>query len=197
MRSHEGMTIDALAATGAPAAASAAMEEERALVRRAATDPEAFAEVYQRYAPRVFAYLRGRTDPDEAADLTQQVFVKVLSAIGKYKERDVPFRAWIFRIAANAAIDRHRRDRRLLPLAAAEGVFASTPDPELSAIRADQLRRLRALVGKLKESDQHLLALRFGGGLSSAEIAHVVSRSEDAVRKQLWRVIRVLKEQSQ
>jgi RNA polymerase sigma-70 factor (ECF subfamily) len=197
VRSSEGMTIGALAVTGAPAAASAAAEEERALVRRAATDPEAFAEVYRRYAPRVFAYLRSRTDADGAADLTQQVFVRALSAIGRYKERDAPFRAWIFRIAANAAIDRHRRDRHLLPLAAAEGVVASTPDPELSAIHADQLRRLGALIGDLKESDQQLLALRFGGGLTSGEIAHVVSRSEDAVRKQLWRVIRALKERSQ
>ncbi|MDQ2741914.1 MAG: sigma-70 family RNA polymerase sigma factor, partial [Chloroflexota bacterium] len=82
---------------------------EAALVRIVQTDPDAFGELCVRYSGRLYSYLRARTQSDEdAADLTQQVFVKAFNALPRYRERGLPFGAWLFRIARNLLIDVQR-----------------------------------------------------------------------------------------
>ena len=88
------------------------LSDEVALVRAAREEPSAFGTLYDRYLGRIYAYLRARSSNDEeAADLTQQVFLQALDALPRYREGRVPFAAWLFRIARNAAIDSHRRRR--------------------------------------------------------------------------------------
>jgi RNA polymerase sigma-70 factor, ECF subfamily len=168
--------------------------DERALVRIARTDTTAFGELYLRYAPRVFSYLCTRTNSvDDAADLTQQVFANALAGIGRYRESAVPFSAWLFRIARNAATDLNRRRRPTLPLEAARGLI-DPADPAHAAIVADDIRELKALVAQLPDSEREMLALRFAAGLTSREIGALVGRSESAVKKRLWRILQMLKE---
>ncbi len=85
------------------------------LVQKAKTDPTAFDLLYHRYVLRIYHYLRLRSPSDEdAADLTQHVFVLALDALPKYQERNLPFAAWLFRIARNAATDAYRRERKTI-----------------------------------------------------------------------------------
>src|SRR4051812_35888267 len=96
---------------------SQSVSDEAALVRAAAADASAFAALYERYVARVYRFVRPRcASSDEAADLTQQVFVKVAEALPGYRERGVPFVAWLFRIARNTTIDHARRRRPAVPL---------------------------------------------------------------------------------
>ncbi|HEY7416489.1 MAG TPA: sigma factor, partial [Ktedonobacteraceae bacterium] len=72
---------------------------EAALIEAAKTNPAAFEPLYQRYKGRVYRYLFFRLRHEEdAADLTQQVFLKALSALPGYRIRNIPFAAWLFRI---------------------------------------------------------------------------------------------------
>src|SRR5687768_7689642 len=90
--------------------------DETALVAAAQTDPAAFGTLYRHYLPQLYRYLRSRLPTDEeAADLTQHVFLKALEALPAYRRRDVPFAAWLFRIARNALIDAQRRKRPVVP----------------------------------------------------------------------------------
>ncbi|HEY7355449.1 MAG TPA: sigma-70 family RNA polymerase sigma factor, partial [Ktedonobacterales bacterium] len=74
--------------------------DEAALVAAAQADPAAFDALYQRYLARVYRYLRAHVgSDDEAADLTQQVFLKALDALPRYRPRGAPFAAWLFQIA--------------------------------------------------------------------------------------------------
>src|SRR3979411_362085 len=99
-----------------PAGGAGAETDEVELVRRAAVDAAAMAALYQRYVARMYRFLRVRcSSADEAADLTQQVFLKMAEALPRYRERGVPFAAWLFRIARNAAIDHARRQRGTVP----------------------------------------------------------------------------------
>lgn len=77
----------------------------------------AFALLYRRYRQPIYRYVRARTpSDDDAADLAQQVFLKVFEALPHYEDRGLPVGAWLFRIAHNAVIDASRRRHATLPL---------------------------------------------------------------------------------
>jgi RNA polymerase sigma-70 factor (ECF subfamily) len=171
--------------------------DEPRLIEAARTDVAAFAQLYHLYVDAVFAYLRTYSESDEdAADLTQHVFLRVLETLPSYRHHGVPFRAWLFRIARNAATDTYRRRRRTLPWDhVPESLHPlSLSDPERIAVHREALNGLRVLVGQLPPEKQELLALRFAGGMTSGEIALVLGRSPAAVQKELVRVMHLLKE---
>jgi RNA polymerase sigma-70 factor (ECF subfamily) len=137
------------------------------------------------------------TTIEDAADLTQYVFVKVLEALPSYRHGSTPLSAWLFRIARNAAIDAYRRQRRVLPWDHLPEDMGSWPaeGPESASLHADDLNRLRILVAQLDQNKQELLALRFAADLTLVEIAALLGKRESAVQKQLSRIIQRLKEQ--
>lgn len=172
--------------------------DEAAAVRAAQRDIAAVAPLYYRYRDRVYAYLRARTgNPEDAADLTQQVFVQAIDALPRYRIGKTPFAAWLFRIARNAVTDFHRRQRTtvvwdLLPETLQP---RSAHDLEAGVLRREAVTDLHAIVGALDAETREMLALRFAGGLSIAEIAAVVGKSEAATQKKLHRTIQSLQEQ--
>jgi RNA polymerase sigma-70 factor, ECF subfamily len=170
---------------------------EDALVRAAQADPAAFGPLYERHRDRVYAYLRTRTrSADDAADLTQQVFLQALDALPRYRLRGAPFVAWLLRIARNAAINDHKRHREtvtwdLLP----EGLHPPIGDGlEAQVLQREAVVRLHEALTATDASAREVLALHFAAGLTVRETAAVVGRSEAAVKKQLTRTIRALKE---
>lgn len=173
-------------------------DAEIQLVEAAKANPANFAPLYQCYAMRVYRYLRTRASSDEdAADLTQQVFLQVLEALPEYRARGIPFAAWLFRITRHVAIDHHRRHKNtqhwdLLPDATQS---PSEQDPEAVVLKHENLTHLRGLLARLDVQKRELLALRFAAGLSTAEIAQVVGKSHASVKKQITRIIQSLKEQ--
>jgi RNA polymerase sigma-70 factor (ECF subfamily) len=176
---------------------SSSPKEESALIERARSDENAFADLYDRYVDRVFRYLRTHTESEEdASDLTQHVFLQAFRALPGYENRKLPFSAWLIRIARNAAIDTYRQRRRVMPWDHVSEQFVSfgTPSPEEAAIRRERMNEVRLLVAQLSADEQELLALRFAAGLTSREIGELRGRSEAAVQKQLVRVMRKLRE---
>lgn len=177
----------------------AAVDDEVALIADAQRDPRAFDILYHRYVTRVYRYARAHTAGDEdAADLTQQIFLRALDALPRYRAGPAPFGGWLFRIARNAIVDGRRRR---LPLQIALDALPEAlhphagHEPEATALRAESLARLRELVAALDAEKRELLALRFAARLSSPEIAAVVGKSPAAVQKQLTRILHALKEQ--
>jgi RNA polymerase sigma-70 factor (ECF subfamily) len=171
--------------------------DETAFIRAAQAHPPAFAPLYDHYLPRVYRYVRARVaGADEAADLTQEIFLRALTALPAYRMQGVPFAAWLFRIARNAVTDAHRRRRPTWSIHTLLGWSppAEEGDPEDAVLHEEALRRLRALVLRLDEAKQELLTLRFADGLTAPEIALVTGRSEAAVKKQLSRTLIRLKE---
>ncbi len=174
--------------------------DETALIAAAQADPHAFDTLYRRYLPRIYRYTCAQTaNAEDAADLTQQIFLQALDALPAYRARGLPFAAWLFRIARNAVIDAHRRRRHSAlaweTLPEALHTSSSDNDPETLLLRRESLGRLHELLAALDGEKRELLALRFAGQLSSSEIATVVGKSPAAVKKQLTRLIQALKEQ--
>jgi RNA polymerase sigma-70 factor (ECF subfamily) len=166
------------------------------MVSTAQADPTAFDALYRRYLEPVYRYVRVQIPHlEDAADLTQQIFLQALDALPTYQARGLPFAAWLFRIARNAVIDSYRRRKGgavSLELIPEELHPVAGNDPLTLVLEHEREQRLHTLVRALPPHKRELLLLRFAGQLSSSEIALVVGRSP-AVQKQLTRILLELK----
>lgn len=176
-------------------------DDETALIQTAQRDLAAFGPLYARYVDRIYAYLRTRTGyarAADAADLTQQVFLRALDALPRYRVRDgVTVAAWLFRIARNAATDWQRREGRTVPWEAVPeeqhpAVPSEPADGEL--LRQDAIAQVYRLLATLDATTREAINLRFGAQLTLAEIGAVLGISEEAARKRISRALHTLKE---
>jgi RNA polymerase sigma-70 factor (ECF subfamily) len=149
-----------------------------AVARAKDGDADALRFLYLRYADNVYGYVCSIVRDDfEAEDVTQQIFAKLLTALGRYEPRVVPFSAWILRVAHNAAID-HVRTRRPVLLEEVHPPEAETDD---GAGSRERFADLRLALDTLPTEQRDVIVLRFLVGLSPREIAERMGRSEDAV----------------
>lgn len=137
-------------------------------------DQEAMGALYARYAGNVYGYVRSiLTDDHDAEDVTQQVFAKLMTSVGAYRPRSVPFVSWLLRIAHNAAID-HLRARRT-PTARDSEADRAFDEPGYAR------GYLQDALGALPAEQRRVVLLRHVVGLSPVEIAHHLGKTEHAV----------------
>jgi RNA polymerase sigma-70 factor, ECF subfamily len=168
--------------------------EERLLVEAAQKDPSRFGELYERHFERVYAFIARRVaHREEAQDLTSEVFHRALESLPRFEWRGVPFSAWLFRIAANAIIDRSKRVSREV----------SNPDdsvaggPETNPEEVELRARLFRLVGQLPADQRRVVEMRFAEGKSILEIARELGRTAGAVKQLQFRGLQTLRAQCQ
>lgn len=138
------------------------------------------ATLYERHGRSVRQYLRAMTGNAQLAeDLAQEVFLRVLRSADRYRsqERD---RAWLFRIARNAAIDHRRRDS-VRPIMASVPREASTPPTQPLQVG------LREALERLPETERDAFLMAELGGLSYLEIASALGLTVPAVRSAIYR----------
>lgn len=151
-------------------------EKTRLAVARAKEgDVEALRYLYVTYSQNIYGYVRSIVrDDHEAEDVTQHVFAKLMTTLVKYDDRGVPFFAWLLRLARNVAID-HIRANRLTPT---ENVL----DPGMSSgIDVDRSESVRAALASLPEEQREVVVLRHIVGLTPAEIADRLGRTESSI----------------
>ena len=137
---------------------------------------EAIGFLYVRYADDIHTYVRSIIhDCHEAEDVTQQVFAKMIRVIGSYEEREVPFLAWLMRVARNQALD-HIRRYRLVPVEEVLGAGACA-DPA----GGERMMDLREALAELPIDQREVIVLRHLAGLSPPEIALLTGRSESSI----------------
>lgn len=166
-------------------------DEERWLVERARSDPDAFGALYDRYFPRVYAYVRRRVDrTQDAEDLVAETFLKAIAAIDGFAWRHhASFAAWLFRIAHNlvANFRQRRLPDNVYPLDAVRERPSAGESPEAAALRREQAELLGRQLRALAPRRQEIIALRFFGGLRNREIAAVLDLDERTVAAHLSR----------
>ncbi|HUA45335.1 MAG TPA: sigma-70 family RNA polymerase sigma factor [Solirubrobacteraceae bacterium] len=151
-------------------------EITQAVLRAQAGDGDAVRVLYLRYKDNVYGYVLSFVrDHHEAEDITQHVFLKLVSVIHKYRAREVPFTSWLLRVARNVALD-HMRQRRALPC---DEVYDIGHESDQSA---DDLRRgLEQALGSLPEDQRKVIVLRQLVGLTPGEIAARMGRTEASI----------------
>jgi RNA polymerase sigma-70 factor (ECF subfamily) len=166
-----------------------------AIVAAARTDPSAFRLLYERHWPSVYRYARARTGRDgDAADLAATTFERAFVGLPGYRPTAGGFRAWLIRIARNAAIDAARRHRATQPIETTDGIGLAEPGPEGRVLDAERSHELRTRVAALPEGQRDAVVLRYAGGLTAREIGSVIGKSEAATQKLLTRALARLKE---
>ena len=159
-----------------PVAADDGLQLSRAVARAKEGDTGALHFLYVRYADDVYGYVNSIVrDHHEAEDITQNVFAKLMRAILKYEQRDVPFTAWILRVARNAALD-HMRSRRQVPVEEVR-----TSDEGHVQMGFERSQSLKQALEILPAEQREVLILRHIAGLSPGEIAEMLGKSEGSI----------------
>ncbi len=175
-----------------PRSIGASAEDERSLIQAAKRDPGRFGELYDAHFDRVYAYIAPRVrDRSEAEDITAEVFHRALRNLERFEWRDVPFSAWLFRIAANALRDRGKRSGRELPL---DDDALAAGDLSADFERAERRARVFGLVKELPADQAEVVRMRFVSGRSIREIASELGRSEGAVKQLQYRALQTLRD---
>jgi RNA polymerase sigma-70 factor (ECF subfamily) len=147
-----------------------------AVDRAKAGDPEALRFLYSTYADSVFGFILSIVrDVHDAEDVTQQVFLKLMTSLVKYEPREVPFAAWMLRVARNVAVD-HLRKRRAVPCEDILDVNVTVDE------RSDDCRRLlHEALATLPRDQRDVVILRHLVGLSPGQIAKRMDKTEAAI----------------
>jgi RNA polymerase sigma-70 factor (ECF subfamily) len=168
--------------------------DEKTLEAAREGDRASRALIYTSLSGPVYSYLLRLTgNPEEASDLTSETFLQVLRDLGRFRGSLTGFRAWVFRIARNRAMDRFRHLRRSPEEPWGEPAEErQVLNPEALALEnIEREELLRALEG-LTQAQREVLLLRFLGGLSVAEVAETLETTPGAVKLLQHRALRSL-----
>ena len=171
----------------------------RAGVARKAGDDyqQAFIEAYERQYTKIFAYVYSRVGNVELAkDLTAEVFEKAYVKGHSVREA-AAYTTWLFMIAKNVVIGHYRRQKRetngMNKVKDSLWLSERPAEPEADTLRGEALSTLMRRLRRLSDRDQELLALKFEGELSYAEISRVLRLSEVNVRVSIFRALKRLR----
>jgi len=158
-------------------------------------DAAAFSDLYRRYAGLVLRFLVARLrDPELAQDLTQEVFIRVLKAIGTFKyQGEKSFLSWIYAIASNVMISYIRR-RKAPHLSLEDEINLADPAGQDAVSSIFNRVSLQQAMSKLTDDQQQVLTLRFYGDMSNAEIARQLNKTEGAVKALQHRALQSLQQ---
>ncbi len=171
------------------ATAAQLQPDERGLVEAAQRDPAGFAALYELHFDRVYVFIARHVGNRQIAEaLTADVFRRALAHLPTFEWRDVPFRAWLLRMAANAIRDRAKPNGRGLNL---EDPPEFSTEPDLAEV--EDGARLFALVKDLPEDQKHVMVMRFAEQRSIRTIAQLLNRSEGAVKQLQFRALENLR----
>ena len=161
------------------------MQDEKNLVHQAQQgDREAFAKLYESHFDRIYRYVVIKIgNKAEAEDVTQQVFVRAYESIGSYKYQGVPFSAWLFRIAHNKVVDFIRRESKKPTVQLDESLpVIGESDPQGEVELKLNIEQVVIATRELTKAQREVISLRFAGGMSIAEVAGTMRKSEGAIK---------------
>jgi len=183
------------------------LSEEEELVRRAQKDPDAFAELYDQYYPKIFGYVLRRTANLEAAqDITSETFLKALRKLWQFRWRNISFSSWLYKIATNE-INQYFRKAEYKKSVSLEELQEqgfepiSSHNPENELIEAQEKLRqhqdfleIQGKIVRLPAKYQEVIALRFFEQKQIKEIAEILGKKEGTIKSLLHRAVEKLRE---
>ncbi|MHB8780135.1 MAG: RNA polymerase sigma factor [Candidatus Geothermincolia bacterium] len=158
---------------------------------------EAYGALYDLLFDEIYKYISWSVDrPQDAEDLTEEVFLRALRAIGHLEEGATISKAWFYRIARNMVIDHHRRRGRRREIGL-DSVAESENPPgahdqglEQGWEREETRQMVRQAMEQLNEEQRQVIVLKYFSGFSNAEVGQVLGKREGAVNAMQYRALR-------
>jgi RNA polymerase sigma-70 factor (ECF subfamily) len=147
---------------------------------------------YEAYGGQLYSYLRFHlSSPDQAEDLTAEVFLRAIRGFDRFSPSLGTPRAWLFRIAQNALRDHQRQARRrqVVSITGMRDLQCEAPSPEERLLWEEEVATLMAAMADLSPNDREVIGLCYGSDLSMAEAGDVLGLSATATRTRLWRAL--------
>lgn len=157
--------------------------------------PTLLGRLYDTYFPRLYNYLSYRTtNREEAEDLTELVFERVIAKYHTFDPKRGAFESWIFTIARNALLN-HKRQQFRHPESELTEWFEGEEElsPDRLFLKQEELHRLRHYLTRLNERERELIALRYGAELSQRRVGELLGMNEATVAVALSRAVRRLR----
>lgn len=164
-------------------------------------DSEAVGVLLEEYADRLYNYAFYRCgDHYLAEDIVSETFTRIIEKIGTYERREVPFKAWVFRIAHNQLANhlRYRSRHQAMSLDATNGEGERLVDPPddwgaadggLMASQLAEREELRHAILQLPEDQKTIFVLRFIEGLDLEEVTTLLDKSLASVKSLQYRAV--------
>jgi RNA polymerase sigma-70 factor (ECF subfamily) len=175
------------------------LAEEEARVRRASQgDRDAVLELYEHYLDALYGYFRKRVgNKPEAETLTSETFTRAIERLlhGQYTWRGKSFGFWLFGIAKKVLQERRRElknesaTEELDNLIGRNEPLNEEEDVLDTIVQQEERDALWQLVHELPDAEQRILVLRHAQGLTYAEIAKYLKRSENACKQLHYRAL--------
>jgi RNA polymerase sigma-70 factor (ECF subfamily) len=175
------------------AAASDERDERDVIERAKAGDQACCGVLFDRYFIRLFSYIRARVSRrEDAEDLAMACMERMLNGLPRYQQREIPFRAWLFRIASNLVTDHYRRQGTGT---AAAGTWSieqeeldladerAGADPESIVGLQLQMEEVARAMDQLTELEREVIRLRYAAELSIAETAAALGKTENNIKQ--------------
>lgn len=178
------------------------LSKEKEIIEKAKRDPEVFGLLYDKYYQPIFGYILKRTaDIELTQDLTSQTFFKSLKNLGRFRWQNIPFSAWLYRIATNEVNSFYRKRKRIVQVS-----FDKIPEIS-SEVRTDEelkraeeelkskkeFIRLHQSISQLNPIYQNVIALRFFDKKKISEISQILGKSQGTIKSQIHRALKELK----
>ncbi len=162
----------------------------------AARQLDKFAEKYQQFFPRVFAYVYGRVrNVHETEDLVAEVFERAFLKMGSLRN-DEAFSTWLFTIARNIVTSHARKRHResAVDPDILRSVVATNVSVENEILVREEVAAVLDCLKDFPQREQDIVSLKFDAELANGQIARIMGLSEANVRVILFRTLRKLRE---
>ncbi len=165
------------------------------LARAIQAEPAALTALYDQYVNKIYTYIYHRVGQAELAeDLTGQVFMRMLEAVRSGRPWQSSFSGWLYRIAHNLVIDHYRRRGRASFVDIDEAAPVSDGVEPFQAVEARMNgERVQAALSRLTDEQAEVITLRFIEGLSIAEVADLMDKTEGAIKALQYRAVLALR----
>ena len=177
------------------------LEKEKELVKRAKNNPEIFGELYNQHYSQIFGYILKRTTDLEAAqDITSETFFKALKKLWQFRWRNIPFSAWLYRIANNEIANYFRKNKQKTVSLEKIPEPITVRNPEVEILEAEEkLKKHRDFlmvqekISKLPIKYQEVITLRFFEKKKIKEISKILGKKEGTIKSLLSRGLEKLR----
>lgn len=169
-------------------------DEDHELLSLQGLDPRAIEALHDRYHPDVYRYILYRLgDLETAEDLASDVFVRLLEAVRAGRGPRHSLRGWLLGTAHHVVMDHFRRFYAGKETQLGDNLPSGSDDPARTFETVEQRRAVQSALSRLTDEQQHVLALRFGGGFSLEETAGLMGKNANAIKALQFRALASLR----